>query len=73
MTTDEHFQAALGDTAKAAQNAAQQVRVLGGMESQTEVTAHEKTPVLPGFAAYCGSTRQAKVAGTGFEPATSRL
>ncbi|MCH9656781.1 MAG: tyrosine-type recombinase/integrase [Planctomycetes bacterium] len=73
MTTDEHFQAALGDTAKAAQNAAQQVRVLGSMESQAEVTAHEKTPVLPGFAACCDSMQQTKVAGTGFEPATSRL
>jgi len=73
ITTEEHFQSALDGTTKAAHNPAQQVHVLGRNESQAEVTAHEKTPELQGFASHCESVQELEVAGTGFEPATSRL
>jgi hypothetical protein len=81
MTTDEHFEAAIkgeptadkGGSTKAAQNAAQSAHAGERRELQTALAAHEKTPVLPGLASGCDSTLPPKVAGTGFEPATSRL
>ena len=84
MTTDKHFERAIAGDAteehapteaerKAAQNAAQSERVGTGCESHAEGRAHEKTPVLQGSAT-CGDTLQnGGIAGTGFEPATSRL
>ena len=73
MTTDEHFESALKGDAQVAQNAAQQAHARSGSTSQSRQPAQEKTPVLPGYAGGCDSTRPAEVAGTGFEPATSRL
>lgn len=77
MTTDEHFDAAVKGnsdaTQKAAQKAAQQAHAVTRSESQMVMTAHEKTPVLPGFASGCNSMLPPEVAGTGFEPVTSRL
>lgn len=85
MTTDEHFDAAIrGDAEaqeapkaeaaqKAAQNPAQHAHAVSSIDAQTATTAQKQTPVLPGFAAGCGLTQQAGMAGTGFEPVTSRL
>ena len=73
MTTDEHFKVAVDGTMQAAQNAAQQAHASPRKEQQAEPSAHEKTPDLPGFAGCCDSSHQSKVAGAGFEPATSRL
>ncbi len=69
MTTDEHFEAAVKGTPEAAQQAHAGRRT----EPQAVGIAHEKTPVLPGFAGGCDSTLPPEMAGTGFEPATSRL
>ncbi len=81
MTTDEHFAAAVAGSSeadlatgtKAAQKAAQQSHVSGRTVSQSQPAAHEKTPVLPGCAIGCDIMPTPQVAGTGFEPATSRL
>ena len=73
MTTEEHFAAAVKGEPKAAQNAAQQVHAKARNTSQIVPTAHEKTPALPGFAGDCDLLQPTEVAGTGFEPATSRL
>ncbi len=81
MTTDAHFAAAVQETngtgtgiaKKAAQNAAQYTAAYSGRESQSEMPAHEKTPAKQGFATFRDFRRSVKVAGTGFEPATSRL
>ena len=69
MTTDEHFEAAVRGTTKAAQYA----HAIARTEPQAEVAAHEKTPVLPEFAGSCDFVQPPEVAGTGFEPVTSRL
>jgi hypothetical protein len=59
MTTAEHFEAALaggtprGVAQKAARNPVKQAHANGRMEGQSATGAHEKTPVLPGFAAKC--------------------
>ena len=66
MTTDEHFKAALKDD----RSAAQQVHAKGGSESQSQPTAQQKTPVLPGCASGCDDMQTAQVAGTGLEIAT---
>jgi integrase len=71
MATDEHFAAAVKGTA--AQNPAQQAHASSCKEPQTESVAQEKTPVLQGFAKSCDSVQLSRMAGTGFEPATSRL
>ncbi len=81
MTTDEHFAAevqdekltAEGDADKAAQEAAQQAHVSTCSESQPVMTAHKKTPVLPGLANPCDTVQEFRMAGAGFEPTTSRL
>ena len=73
MTTDEHFETAIKDDRQAAQNAAQQAHAKGGSKSQNKQPAHEKTPVFPGCASKCEGTQLLEVAGTGFEPVTSRL
>ena len=56
MTTDEHFESAVRGEPKAAQKAAQHAHVRRRTEPQTVGTAHEKTPVLPGFASGSDST-----------------
>lgn len=64
MTTQQHFDAALRDgepladhrDEKVAQKAAQQAHVVTRNEPQPASVAHEKTPVLPGFASGCDST-----------------
>ena len=74
MTTDEHFATAIGDGgAEAAQKAAQSVSGMPRKALQTTLAAHEKTPVLQGFTEGDDDTPLLGVAGTGFEPATSRL
>jgi len=73
MTTDEHFEAAIRGDDKAAQKAAQQAHAASRRDSHDEGSAHEKTPVVQGSAVSCDSVRTYKMAGTGFEPATSRL
>jgi len=73
MTTDEHFAMAVRGVGEAAQKAAQQAHAMGRKEPHAEVVAHGKTPVLPGFARSCDYTQPPKMAGAGFEPATSRL
>ena len=73
MTTDEHFEAALKGDSEVAQNAAQHAHATGRSGSQSKPTAQEKTPVLPGCASSCDSMQPPEMAGTGFEPATSRL
>lgn len=73
MTTDAHFQAALKGTTEAAQNPAQQAHARERTNPQAAMAAHEKTPELPGFADSCDCVQLPGMAGTGFEPATSRL
>jgi integrase len=81
MTTDQHFDAAVkGDDEaptiapiKAAQNPAQHAHAASRSDSQTADTAHKKTPGLPGLASCCDSSQPLEMAGTGFEPVTSRL
>jgi len=73
MTTDSHFEAAIRDDASVAQKAAQQSHAENGSKPQSSEAAHEKTPVLQGSAGRCDLVQQPEVAGTGFEPATSRL
>jgi len=73
MTTDEHFEAAIRGEEKAAQNPAQQAHAGSGGDSQPSKAAHEKTPVEQGFAVSRDLPRTYEMAGTGFEPATSRL
>lgn len=81
MTTDEHFEAALkgGDEApdkqktKAAQKTAQHAHATERIEPQMAIAAHEKAPGLPGPASSCDFSQSLGMAGTGFEPVTSRL
>ncbi len=62
-----------GDDTKAAQKAAQSAHVSGRSDSHEQSSAHEKPRTLPGFANSCDSVQVFRLAGTGFEPATSRL
>jgi integrase len=71
MTTNAHFEAAVKGDSKAAQNAAQQARATERTESQAATAAHEKTPVLPGFAVLCESVQCTNVEDKGLEPLTS--
>lgn len=85
MTNDEHFASAVkGDepptevapeeaTEKAAQNAAQSAHAGHRRDSHEQSSAHEKPRTLPGLAGSCDLTQLPGMAGTGFEPATSRL
>ena len=78
MTTEEHFDAAVrgdepADETKAAQKAAQHAHAGRRTDPQTVGAAHEKTPVLPGIASSGDYSQLPGVAGTGFEPVTSRL
>ena len=89
MTTDEHFRAAVkGDESvadvvdketareaseKTAQNAAQYAQAETRSDSQALNTAHKKPRTLPGSASSCEMPQLLGLAGTGFEPATSRL
>ena len=85
MTTEEHFEAAVkGDQTKvevatdqakekAAQKAAQSAHAGHRGDSHEQSTAHEKPRTLPGLASSSDFTQLPGLAGTGFEPATSRL
>ncbi len=81
MTTNEHFAAAVkGDEPEAekaetevAQKAAQHAHAGSRGDSQPSKAAQKKTPVLPGLASSREITQLPGMAGTGFEPATSRL
>jgi hypothetical protein len=82
MSTKEEFEAAVrGDQANAevvpkskmTQKTAQQAHAGCRGDSHSSNTAHEKTPGLLGFASGCDLPQLPGLAGTGFEPATSRL
>jgi integrase len=74
MVRNEDFEKAVvrGDE-KTAQKTTQQAHAETRGDQSVVVRAHEKTPVSPGFAGHCDESRMAQMAGTGFEPATSRL
>ena len=61
QVTDDHF-------SKAVRNPVQQAAVLPRTGSQADRTAHEKTPVLQGFASECDVVRVAGVPPQGLEP-----
>lgn len=85
MTTDEHFDAAVkGDGAaaqaaekassgKVAQNPAQRAHAGCRSDSRSSKSAHKNTPAMLGLASSSDSTQLPGMAGTRFEPATSRL
>ena len=73
MTTDEHFDAAVRGGEKAAQKEAQYTSETAETGLQAMGPENAKAPVLPGLASNCGFLRNPEMAGTGFEPATSRL
>jgi hypothetical protein len=74
MATDDHFeQAVSGVNQKALHIPVQLVAANSRQTSQAESSAHEKPPESQGFATSGELTREDKMAGTGFEPATSRL
>jgi hypothetical protein len=68
MTAEAHFAAALGDE-KAAQKTARRVHAECRGDSRGAQAAHEKTPDSVESEVF----QHFEVAGTGFEPATSRL
>jgi integrase len=81
MTTDEHFDAAVkcddkaaeATTPKAAQKAAQHAYAETRGDSHANLPAHKKALVLPAFAVSSDTMQNQGMAGTGFEPVTSRL
>jgi integrase len=73
MTTDEHFDAAVNGDIKVAQKAAQHAHAIERNEPQVATAAHKKTPALPGLASSGDFSQLPEMAGTGFEPVTSRL
>lgn len=73
MTTEAHFEAALTLTEKAVQNPVQQPSAKGRNGAQEAAPENAQTQAVPGFATTCELLRELPVAGTGFEPVTSRL
>ena len=82
QVTDEDFARAAGidqtatetgknDRRKVTHKATQHVRARGRRESQADLPAQKKTPVLPGSAASCDSLPQGKVEDRGLEPGPS--
>ena len=63
QVTEDHF-------AKAVQNPVQHPAVLPRTGSQATLAAHEKTPVLQGFAAGCEVVQTGRVEDRGLEPLT---
>ena len=63
QVTEDHF-------TKALQNALQHPAVLPRTGSQADLSAHEKTPVLQGFAAGCEVVQSGRVEDRGLEPLT---
>ena len=63
QVTEDHF-------TKALQNALQHPAVLPRTGPQPELAAHEKTPVLQGFAAGCEVVQSGRVEDRGLEPLT---
>ncbi len=61
QVTEDHF-------IKALQNALQHPAVLPRTGPQPELAAHEKTPVLQGFAAGCEVVQSGRVEDRGLEP-----
>ena len=61
QVTEDHF-------AKAVQNPVQHPAVLPRTGSQATLPAHEKTPVLQGFAAGCEVVQSGRVEDRGLEP-----
>ena len=61
IVTEDHF-------AKALQNALQHPAVLPRTGAQAPLPAHEKTPVLQGFAAGCEVVQSGRVEDRGLEP-----
>ena len=74
MVRTEDFERAVAESSeKTAQKAAQRTHATCSNRPPVIIPAHEKTPDFQGFAGHCDESRKAKMAGTGFEPATSRL
>jgi len=77
MTTDEHFERAVGGDAEygaqVAQNPAQQAHAANCTKPQETKQALAEQGLMLNAAVSCDSSQPPQVAGTGFEPATSRL
>ena len=73
MVTDEHFNSAVRDETHAAQKAAQQGAVLAGNTSHGARGPNAEPLAKLGVADNCDLLQRSKMAGTGFEPVTSRL
>ncbi len=83
MTTDSHFASAVADstepteppgpTKEAMQKATRAVLADGGNSEQLDNSQNEETPEFQGFAIRRKSLQCKGIAGTGFEPVTSRL
>ena len=58
------------DRRKVTHKTTQHVRAEGCRESQADLPAQKKTPLLPGFAADCGLLPEGKVEDRGLEPLT---
>lgn len=73
-TALKHYaQVTEADFRNALQNALQKNAAAGRNSLQLPRIAHEKTPEKPGFAQNPGIYAMVGIAGTGFQPATSRL
>ena len=70
--TEDHFARAVEQGApKGGQKEGQQPAVLPRRGAQPELAAHEKTPVLQGFAAGCEVVQSGRVEDRGLEPSVS--
>ena len=70
--TSKHYLQVIEDhSAKAVQNPVQQAAVLPRTGSQADLPAHERTPVLQGFAAGCEVVQSGRVEDRGLEPDAS--
>ncbi len=68
QVTDAHFSEA--SSGKALQNALQQAHETPRNRTQADRPAHEKTPVLQGFATNCDSSQDRRMEDRGLEPLT---
>lgn len=73
MTTDGHFDAAVRGDEKAVQIPVQQPSEMARNDQKRDSVETTQPSDLPRVAKDCGFVQKPEVAGTGFEPATSRL
>lgn len=73
MTTDGHFDAAVRGDDKAVQIPVQQPSEMARNEQKLETIETTQAPVFPGLAKNGDFLQKSGMAGTGFEPVTSRL